>query len=548
MALPNGFTTPIARILRPQAAYRWLLPQLASITPQYIEMILRGALMGDHVQQWELFDLMFDTWPELAAVEQELVAGVEKKKMIFEPYHDEDEKPTPTAIERMKLVSEAFRAMDPSPSADENDMRGTIKDVLDGWFRGVTALEIMWQTEETDSGMIAAPRATAWVHPCYFAFDQDGFLRLRADRIQAASYGADYGPQPYMLVPFPPAQFLIGIHKGKSGPALGGAILRPLAWWWCAANFSSDWLLNLAQVFGLPFRWATYDQNAPQETVDRICDMLQNMGSAGWAAFPAGTTMELKEAEKGGANRSPQGDLLDRADRYARMLILGQTMSGGVTLLGKGGGQAFGTVEAQVKDERIDAASIYAQEIINRQFIRAILLLNYGDDTEAPNVRLLQVDEGGLEDAQRDAQLVQMGVPIGVNFLRKKYGIPEPAADEELVSGPQASPSPEDPNPDKPGAKNQRQSVKAKSGAQPLSDPEHLNALLKTASEQLAEAEASDLAPLRRAVEAAVANPTAGILLELLDELPRLQKQLGVTAAEVLRRTMNAALATGLTS
>ena len=57
----------VARILRPQAAYRWLLPQVAAITPQYIEMVMRGALAGNHVQQWELFDLMLDTWPELEA-------------------------------------------------------------------------------------------------------------------------------------------------------------------------------------------------------------------------------------------------------------------------------------------------------------------------------------------------------------------------------------------------------------------------------------------------------------------------------------------------
>src|SRR5689334_16505047 len=50
----------LSRILRPQAAYRWLLPQLAAMTPQYIEMVLRGALAGSHVQAWELFDLMED--------------------------------------------------------------------------------------------------------------------------------------------------------------------------------------------------------------------------------------------------------------------------------------------------------------------------------------------------------------------------------------------------------------------------------------------------------------------------------------------------------
>src|SRR6266545_4463115 len=69
MALPLN---SLQRILRPQAAFRWILPSLAAITPQYVEMILRGALAGNHVQQWELFDLMLDSWPELSACQQEL--------------------------------------------------------------------------------------------------------------------------------------------------------------------------------------------------------------------------------------------------------------------------------------------------------------------------------------------------------------------------------------------------------------------------------------------------------------------------------------------
>src|SRR6266478_7579283 len=103
LAVPLSFG--LNRILRPQAAFRWILPQLAAITPQYIEMILRGALAGNHVQQWELFDLMFDTWPELSACAQELTYGVLRKKLIYETAHEEDEQPTPNAIERKKLVS-----------------------------------------------------------------------------------------------------------------------------------------------------------------------------------------------------------------------------------------------------------------------------------------------------------------------------------------------------------------------------------------------------------------------------------------------------------
>ncbi len=444
-AMPDAAVSQsLARILRPQGAYRWILPQLSAITPQYIEAVLRGALAGNHVQQWELFDLMFDTWPELAACAQELADGVMERKMIFEPFCEEDEDTTPTAQERSKLVSAALRRMRPEACADENDMDGTLRDILDGWFRGVTCLEVDWQmTTSGVHGQFIAPRATFWVHPVCFAFDISGRLGLRTDahgQMQPLNLaGTSLQPKPSVVGAFPPHKFLIGIHKAKSGTALGGGMLRPLAWWWCAANFSADWLLNLAQVFGLPFRWANYDPHAPQATVDAICNMLQNMGSAGWAAFPAGTTLELKEATKEGGDHSPQGELLDRADRYARLVILGQTMSGSQDS-SKGGGKAFGAVESDVKERRINAAAKYACGILNTQLIPSILTLNYGDADEAPHVRLLEDDEGDLPAAQRDKTLADAGLEIPTSFLRKKYNIPAPSDGEEVIGGKEEKP------------------------------------------------------------------------------------------------------------
>lgn len=421
----------LSRIVRPQAANRWLLPQLASITPQYIEMTLRGALAGNHVQQWELFDLMLDTWPELSACAQELAYGVSRLKLIFEPFAEEDEEPTKAAIERCKLVSSTLRRMAPDPAADENDLEGTLNDLIDGWFRGVTCLEVDWQNMHcATQGAVIGPRSTFWVHPVCFAWDQNGRLGLRVDDQGQVRPGPQTATA--KVSAFPPHKFLLGIHKAKSGPALGGALLRPLAWWWCAANFSSDWLLNLAQLFGLPFRWANYEPTAAQETVDRICTMLQNLGSAGWAAFPAGTSLELIENSKQGSDHSPQGELLDRADRYARLLILGQTMSGSQDA-SKGGGKAFGSVESRIKEDRIDAAGRYVCRVLNSQLIPSIVVLNFGDGDDCPRARLLADEEGDFAAAQRDLTLAQSGIAIPVTFLRKKYGLPTPNDDEETI-------------------------------------------------------------------------------------------------------------------
>jgi phage gp29-like protein len=422
----NSPPAGLARILRPAAALRWSLPMVASMTPQAVEMILRGAVSGDHVRQWELFDLMLDTWPELAAVYGELTEGVMARTIGWEACAGQGEAATAAATAKQQAVGTLLQRMAPDPLADENDFEGTIRDILDGWFRGVVMLETQWHAVATPAGTLLGPRCTSWAHPTFYAWGQDGRLGLRT----AAG-----------IVPPPPHRFITGIHKSRAGSPLGAAILRPLAWWWCAANFASDWLLNLAQLFGLPFRWANHDPNASQETVDAICNMLQNMGSAGWAAFPAGTTLELKDAGKSG-DASPQGDLLDRADRYARTLILGQTLSGGADS-SKGGGKAFGAVESEVKAARIDAAAKYVCAVVNSQLVPSIIAMNWGESSECPVMTLAPDDEAGATEAARDQILAGL-MPIPEVYLQAKYNIPAPAAGESATTrhlAPAANPS-----------------------------------------------------------------------------------------------------------
>ena len=449
-ALPEGLSRSLAKVLRPQAAYRWLLPQLAAITPQYIEMVLRGAMAGSHVQAWELFDLMEDTSPRLLKNLNELKRAVVAMDWLLAPWQEEDQPPSDAAKEKARLASTALRRMRPAPAADENGLSGTIYDVLDAWGKGQTVLEAEWEVRPAaDFGSIVAPRATYWVHPTCYTWTMDGYLGLRAelapggagkealrnDGRWALSPGVwqstSWQPLPNAVTRFPPHKFLISICKAKSGTALGGALLRPLAWWWCAANFSADWLLNLAQVFGLPFRWVNYDPAAPQATVDAICSMLERMGSNAWAAFPAGTTLELKEAAQTG-DHSPQSDMLDRAEKQMDLLILGQTLTTDVS--SHGGSRALGQVHADIRAEVLQAAANFAAGVLNSQLVRSILLLNYGEDTEVPEFRPVpKREQDTLANAQRDSTLLAAGVPMPRAWFYKRHGIPLPQPGEQTI-------------------------------------------------------------------------------------------------------------------
>ena len=431
----------------------WMMPQLGGITPGYIENILRGALVGAHVQEYELFKLMRDTDPEIASCCQEFIEGVQRKTMVWEAFAEEDEKPTPDATQRMQLCSAAIKRMAPNPANDESDIDGTVRDLLSAWFTSLCVLEIDWSdgngalniVNAGKLGDVTVPRCTIWSHPVTYAWDEFGRLGLRQDigNTGAANYRTDsqFNSTPGNVGPFPENKFLIAISKAQTGSAMGNARLRTLAWWWCASNFCGDWLLNLAQLFGIPFRVAKYGAGTDPAGKAELRAMMQASGSAGYILTKDTVTMELLQANTG-AGQSPQAFLFEFADRQKRKVILGQTMSGGSGTTGKGGGQAFGEVEADVKSDRIDAGAKFVCNILNRQLLPAILKVNYGDADSCPTVRMLEDDEGTLTDAQRDQVLANAGLKIGVNFLRKKYDLPAPAEGEETIGG---APEPQEP-------------------------------------------------------------------------------------------------------
>lgn len=453
---PPGLPEAMQRVIRPEAQPRWLLPSMAMMTPQFIEAILRGALNGNHVMQWQLFDLMEDTWPRLAKNLNELKDAAIGKLLNhwrLAPWAKKDEAPGNEAIQKAALIEEALFGMRGKPQNEENGFESTLYDMADAWAKGVSLLEIDWEQRVAgDLGDFFAPKDTYWVSPRNYAWGSDGRMGLVLPESYADGGATRTGQRSYSgyidtstrmpthpagassegFIEIPEDKFLVCISKARTGHALGGARLRVLAWWWCASNFSAEWLLNFAQIFGIPMRWANYAPSAPQETVDKICEILANMGSQAWAAFPAGTTMELKEAS-GGNDHSPQADMLDRCDKQCDLLILGQTLTTQVSR--EGGNRALGEVHERKEQKNEDALARFLATVLNNQFIPAILRLNFDNEDEKPS--FVQEDEDPA-DAKENAEVLQiavnMGVRVPMKFALEKLNIPAAEPGEETLS------------------------------------------------------------------------------------------------------------------
>jgi Protein of unknown function (DUF935) len=457
----------LANYLRPQSAFQWwTLPYLSQITPQYVQQILIGGLAGLHVACWQLFDLMLDTNPEIRACVGEYVDGICSKKLIIEPYHEEDQPPSAEAIRNQKIVSAALRNMVPDVCSDENNLRSVIRDIVFGRFHGQSVQEIDYFQQDDPTklntldvagiGTIIAPRATFWVHPVCYAWDVTGRMGLRipTDNLREATRDAkswkpgalptDYGlvngltfsgytgsPRVASVAKFPANQFLVSVIKGKTGSAMGASDMRPLAGIWVFENFALDFSMDNAQIFGIPFRVAYFEPETSEADKAFVREMLQNMGSRAWALLPSTVKMEFQAQQRAGAE-TPAGYLIKVCQESYRKVILRQTMTGSGHGGAPAGSKAGMITEQDVKAICIQSGADYAADVLREQFARSILKINIGDDRELPFIRLAQEEEGNADDMMRDQIGTQM-IDIGENYFRNKYGYPKPAAGEKIA-------------------------------------------------------------------------------------------------------------------
>jgi phage gp29-like protein len=444
-AKPQG---ALMRIVQPQARDRWLSSQAREYTPETIETTIRGALSGNLVAHWQMFDLMEGTWYRLQKNLQEVKRAVVSLDWTIQAWAEEGEEPSEEAQRRRRLLSKAIWSMRPKAASDENDFEGLLWNLLDCWGKGFSVQEIDWElvnasTLPRSHAPTIVPRATRWIHPRYYGYPMDReelMLNMReirqsvgaSERRSETTLPPSYASTLHDFLPFPEHKFLVGISKEKAGHPIGGSLLRCLGFWWVVTNFSGEWMLNFAQLFGQPIRWATYDP-ANKGLLAVICEMLENMGHSGWAAMPAGTALELKEAVKSGAD-NPQAFLLQFAEKVCDIRILGQTLTSDV---GKSGSRALGDVHQAVRGDVIDAVAGKAASILNQQLVPAFCELNFGDTGECPYFapsRKEARDETAM--AQRDEILSRIGLVLPEGYMRERFRVPAPEEGEAVLVPP----------------------------------------------------------------------------------------------------------------
>lgn len=410
-------------ILLPGARARWQLPYLRTLTPDLLESILRDAATGTSPRrEHELYALMEQTWPRLAKNLSEIkntVVGLDWT--VRQPDTDAPDAAAEDLVTKSRLV------MRGDPATGTLGWEGTMRHLLDGWFRGVSMVEIDWRA---GAGGIL-PRSTRPIPAWHFGWSRDvGQLMLYPEPGRADS-----------AMEIPPGKFLVAVHNASGEHPSTGALLRPLVWWWCAANFSAEWLLNYAQIFGQPYRWATYARG-DTAAAEQLYTIMEEMGSAAFGVGPEGTDIQFHESSRSGSDL-PQAALLDRADRACDILLLGQTLT---TDVGASGSRALGEVHRSVRSDIVDAAAGWLSEILNEQLIPALFTLQRGGAPDLSTLPWWEASRKQSVDTKVTAEvieiLVRAGLPIPQAWAHDILDIPAPQEGEAIIQPPQPAAPP----------------------------------------------------------------------------------------------------------
>jgi phage gp29-like protein len=379
----------------------WSEDQAIGLTPRRLGALLRAAEQGDAAAYLDLAERIEEHYWHYRAVLATRKLSVAQLPVTVEAASD-----APIDVAAADLVRELI---------DGDAFDQTVFDILDGLGKGFSATEIVW---DTSGGEWRIDRLI-WRDPRWFAFDPaDGTTLLL--RTEAAPQGE----------PLAPNKWIVHRPKTKSGIPIRAGLARPAAWAYLFQSFGwKDWL-SFVETYGQPLRLGKYGAGASPEEKRTLLNAVRNVAADAGAIIPA--TMDLEFVTAGSqASGDTFDQLIERLDLNVSKLVLGQTTTTDAVSGGHAVSQEHRLVQEDI--ERADARQLAAT--LRRDLVAPLVRFNLGPQAASPKLRIGQPATEDLQltlSAVKD--LVPLGLKVGMSTVRDKFGLPDPAPDEELLT------------------------------------------------------------------------------------------------------------------
>lgn len=389
----------------------WTWRPLASMTPSSVADVLRRAAQGDG------HDFL------LAA------ADIEEKDLHYASVL-QTRKLAVAGLPIKITPADESRAAKQAAALCEDvlgrlDLPALAIDLLDAVSKGYGVAELMWDTR----GKLWMPTAALHREPQWFCWDRDTGQQLRL--VDGSAEG----------MVLPEHKFVLHTPKIRSGIALLGGLARSALWAWVFKSHAMrDWAA-FCELFGQPMRVGKYDAGATKADVAVLRRAVTEIGSDAAAVIPANMVIEFVESGSKTASADLYQRLMMYMDAQVSKAVLGQT---GTTDMG--GSYAQSKVHDEVRSDLLRADARALASTLRRDVLRPVVTLNLGPDAPMPQIELV-VEEPEDMTALADQlnKLVPLGLGVEQDWVREKWGIPQPKAGAVLLAKAAPPPPPEPP-------------------------------------------------------------------------------------------------------
>lgn len=364
----------------------------------------------------------------------------------------------PASEDKRDLEIADLVRMDVLEGRYSHDMR---IELLDAVGKGVSCQEVVWEM-----------RGGRWVPSQYYRIDQrwltfdlaDGTTpyligeRGEHEAGSIAPIGGHGSRWRWNAAPLMPYKHLYHVHRSKSGlPARGGLAYAVATMYLLKSTALKDWWA-FAEVFGLPVRVGKYGPNASDDDIQTLINAISEIASDAGCVIPDSMMIEFVQAGRSGGGGGSSNDALfekmaDWCDSQVSKAVVGQTMT-----TDDGSSLSQAQIHHEIRGDIVEDDVRQVCDTLTETLVRWYCDLN-GLMTKAGYPRIAPPADEDAIDVTAVAQAVKAGLRVGQEWMRGRMGIPEPAEDDEVLSGvppggaaPEDEPPEDDPLPPAPNA------------------------------------------------------------------------------------------------
>jgi len=283
-----------------------------------------------------------------------------------------------------------------------------LKAILYGFYNA----EIIWKVA---NGHIAISKLIG-KHPRRFMFTPERELRLLT--LQNMIDGEILPERKFIT-------FTYGDSDNPYGRGLGQRL-----WWpvWFKKNGIKFWMVFL-EKFGMPTVVGKYPPGTLSDKQTKLMDAIEAIQTDTGIIMPDNQAIEFLEASRAGDVTHEQ--LCEYMDKQISKAVLGQTASTEGTP-GKLGNEQN---QENVRQEIIEADADLLDGCLNENLIKWIVDYNFPNVTAYPKIITYAAAKPDLtgRSAIDKSLVVDIGLPVAVDYFYETYGIPAPQEGEILV-------------------------------------------------------------------------------------------------------------------